>query len=754
MRYPTQVSNGGARHKLASALAAGLLAAMLLPAAAHAQDSGTGAITTGDAEADALIAEIERVTAQMVEAREQLRSDRLDPEVLLDAIGREPDAILEWVAAETRWLPYAGVLRGAGGVLMDRSGSSLDRALLLADLLARAGLEVRLANATLPEDTAAALAPEALERAPAPDTATVFALEDEIDGYRAGVRAAAQELAAEVDLLAEPVADVSDPADIIADHWWVQASSQGEWEDYDPLFAASTDAPARPPAETTVDPADIPEELRHSVSLRVVIERYEDGALIEEVPLEHTLSLGGDAPDASVELEFGTWVPPELSDRASETTDLAEGARLAASWRPWLRVDGQTVMGEWFSEAGRVEPPTTLAQAGALSEGLEGLSGLGSDSAQEEAVESWLTAAWIEYETAGPGIEARTERREILDLVGASRLDGGPADEQELGGDAADLARGLAFLGLSEILLQSAATHPDAFIDAYMENFIQLRPAFIALVFLGAGVEDERIGPSLASPETRPIDLLAMTSARDRWAASAAGFIGRPQVWSQHVFFEPGPEGIGSAQAVDIVMNDTGVMPGTDVDPRLVRLEQGILDTLVEHVLAASPDSLNTWDRFARRDAEGTTWSVLQPGSDPGAALAEALPAADLARMRAALARGESVVVANEPRHRGEVPFAEWWRIAEDGTALGVGYRGWGSDISEEAGVTQQISLKSLEPLLKQDRIVRRLRDLEATARRARLSGAYNPYAHLSVFADTQPIIVALARTLPFIYRM
>ncbi|MGA7689284.1 MAG: hypothetical protein WCA29_08640, partial [Jiangellales bacterium] len=131
-------NGGGIRHKLA--LLAVLIAVVALPAVSQAQSTDDGAITTGDADADALIAEIERVNADMVAARGQFRSDRLDPDVLLDVTGREPDDILEWVASETRWLPYEGALRGGRGVLMDRSGSSLDRALLLADLLERTGL--------------------------------------------------------------------------------------------------------------------------------------------------------------------------------------------------------------------------------------------------------------------------------------------------------------------------------------------------------------------------------------------------------------------------------------------------------------------------------------------------------------------------------------------------------------------------------------------------------------------------------------
>lgn len=752
MGYPEHRSNGGsARLKLALVMG---LAVSVLPTVAQGQDSDGGTITTGDPQADALIADIERVTAEFVEAREQFRSDRLDADALLDTIGREPDAILDWVAQETRWLPYEGALRGARGVLMDRSGSSLDRALVVADLLERSGLDVRLANATLPEAVASAAASAALARPWVPEPAPSFAGPEEIEGYRAAVDLAAEELAAEIGLLDEPAAAGREPAEVIADHWWVQAGADGQWHDYDPLLL--DEAEGRPPAEATVDPAELPADLRHTVTVRVVIERLEDGELVEAVPLAYTVPMGTGEPGKLVRLDFRAWVPPEDVAVANETTDAVEGARLSSSWRPRLTLDGQTVNGEWFSESGRIEAPGGLAQADALSGGLDALGGLGAEPAEPDAVESTLSATWIEYETDGPGVEPRTERRELLDLAGPSRDASSRVDAERLAGDEADVRRGLAFLGDTEILLQTAATHPDATLDALVENWIELRPALIALLFLAADVEDERIGPSLAAPETQPVDLMAMAGAREQWALSPSAFVGRPQVWSRHLFYEPGDEGGAASLAVDIVMNDTDVIPGSDTDPRLVRLEQGLLDTLIEHVLSATPDGLNTWERFARRGEEGVTWAVLAPGSEPDAGLAAALPPADLGRVRAALAQGEAVVVAAEPRLRGVEPFADWWRVSDDGSALGIGYRGWGTELTEE-GATTQPSMQTLAMRKEAIRVEQKLEEFRR-AYNAWIQRGGDPYAHLrdhpalvNPFDDTQPIIAALADTLPYI---
>jgi len=272
---------------------------------------------------------------------------------------------------------------------------------------------------------------------------------------------------------------------------------------------------------------------------------------------------------------------------------------------------------------------------------------------------------------------------------------------------------------------------------------IELRPALIALVFLKVGAEDERIGPSLSSPDLRPVALLAMTSARDRWATSPDTYLGQPNIWTRHHLIEPQSGELQSSDGVDIVINDVAVLPGRSPDPNLARLEQGILDTLVEHVLAGETESLNTWERFNRREAEGMEWTVLRPSAPIDESIASALPSADLVRMRESLDDGDSVVVAAEPRLRGEEPFADWWRISADGSSLGMGYRGWGQDIPEEGDATVEISLKSLQPLLDLGRKAASTRHL------VRLAGDV-PIA-VDAFAETMPIVDALLRVNGFL---
>src|SRR5258708_5726834 len=78
-----------------------------------------------------------------------LDRQQFDPQAVVEQMGRDPQKLFAWVRDNTQLRPYRGALRGPSGVLMDRFGNSLDRSLLLAEMLHGIGYESRLANATL-----------------------------------------------------------------------------------------------------------------------------------------------------------------------------------------------------------------------------------------------------------------------------------------------------------------------------------------------------------------------------------------------------------------------------------------------------------------------------------------------------------------------------------------------------------------------------------------------------------------------------
>jgi hypothetical protein len=646
-------------------------ATVLTAAPALGQDATVPGIEPlSQAEADEIIADIERVAALAAEELAAFSSDRLDPALVIAEAGDDPDALREWVAANTRWVPYQGALRGADGVLLDRLGSNLDRALLLASLLEDAGLEVRLARATLPADVAAAaLAAETERSLPAADAPAVITTVEELAGHRSAAQDTAAALA---DLVGAPPAAEDDAAlAALGDHWWVQAQVDGAWMDLDPLLGADG---ARPQAEATIAPDALPDDQAHRVTLRVQLEDWEPDGLATWLPLEHTWELGDGSPFPSAELSFEYAFDEEPAAPLESIEDIAAQADF---WRPLLWTDGERIRGEWFSTSGLDDDPTRNIISDQAEDAFGALSDLGAEEVAPTLSE--LSGVWLDYEVTRPGAEPISVRRELYDLLGADRPNaadlGHPMVSEE-----ERLTRNQALLGVTDILVQGATLHPDELLRAWLQSYVDNRSALIALTSVAAGREDDRILPSFEARQPAPIELLSMAMARSNWQPTPGGtFIGAPNVWSEHLVYEPGEDGLETVEAVDIVVNEVSATPRA-VDPWAARLEQGVLDTMVEHVLATTPGD-NTWARFS---ADPGGWTVARSAEDLDA-LGAALSDVELGRIRAQLDDGGVVVIGPTD---GAAP-ATWWHVdAASGTTLGLGQNGWGANLPENRSVS------------------------------------------------------------------
>jgi hypothetical protein len=657
---------------LASTLCVAMVAGT--PLAALTQDGPSGD--------DGVIAEWDAFIAEAAEALETERFDRLHPEVVVEATAGDPDALVEWVAAETRWVPYRGALRGAAGVLLDRTGSNLDRALLLADLLTRAGHDVRLAHAQLPVDTAR-VALEVERARPAAVIEEVPILLDEAEHRDARDRIP-DHAGSLVELSGLRVPGVDPEAAIgeISDHWWVQASIDGDWVDLDPLLRG--DDPAIEAAETMAA-ADLPDALRHAVTVRVVAERWSDHGVDEQIVLEHTERLAGVEALPALELTMGV---------ASETAAIADDASpldvadAATHWRPTLATPGDRLVGEWFSVRGDLEPPDPSLAGGAFGEGLGALDGMAGAPDDSGSV---LSAVWLEYELSRPGAAPYIERREIVDLLGGQRRSEAASIEPRVdAGEATE--RGLALSGSTSILLQNADAQAVHFVREGLRDLVDNRNAYIASALLALGSDDERIMPALSRASWRPLEVLGAITLRSTWGPNAEStYVGSPGVWTAHSLFDVVDGTLGYAMAIDVVQNPVEIFPALELDAARIRLEQGILDTMVEAVMLGDAVSPNTWRRFDARDADDDAWEAWRSAAEFAASTAFAsMPPAERARITEALMRGYLVVAATAPVTVLDEPHATWWRIdPEDGTTLGIGYRGWGSETTETLATNQ-----------------------------------------------------------------
>ncbi len=145
---------------------------------------------------------------------------------------------------------YRGSLRGARGTLWSQAGNSLDKSSLLIATLRANGTPARYQHGTLSDERAREL------------ILSMFPTTGGVVGY------------------VPEGATVSDPAndpDLLAearDHWWVEAYQNGQWVAMDPSFSYAA------PGATFTTPggaplAEPPNDLRHTVTFRLEIERYQ-----------------------------------------------------------------------------------------------------------------------------------------------------------------------------------------------------------------------------------------------------------------------------------------------------------------------------------------------------------------------------------------------------------------------------------------------------------------------------------------------
>ena len=105
------------------------------------------------------------VVSALEAAAKGIDRQSFDVAAVVEKVGRDPVKLFEWVRDETHFVPYQGLLRGPSGVLMDRLGNSLDRAMLLHAMLGSIGETARLARGVLTDEQAGSLLGKA-RRAP------------------------------------------------------------------------------------------------------------------------------------------------------------------------------------------------------------------------------------------------------------------------------------------------------------------------------------------------------------------------------------------------------------------------------------------------------------------------------------------------------------------------------------------------------------------------------------------------------------
>ncbi len=624
-------------------------------------------------------------------AARNLPRDSLEPQAVLEAVGRDPEKLFQWMRESTRWAPYRGVLRGPVGVLQDRLGNSLDRSLLLADLLRLAGIEAVLARGELDGATAARLLEEqALVRAPSageskppaakaartdPGTGgeggdnaiagAILEAQREAEEFR---RRTAECLRVLTPRLPGPPADVSgapqEALDAIRDHWWVRMRAGDDWNDLDLLDGEGKMGKALATMQETVDPDSIDVKLLHTVKVCLVVERWEEGELTEETAVDETL-IPFETLGCGISL---TCYPVDLPESARKKAVEAgpEGLKAVAlaakEWMPVLQIGKRRAAANGFTTSGRIveHAPFDMVTGLDKKKGVAGdILGGGEGEGEEPEEPAQLSALWLDFEIACPGRPSEKVRREIFDAIGPAARAAGSPELPHAGEERWRLDRGLALLTEVEIMTQAFDLAPASTVLLTLKAVLEGRQAILEFL---RSKEPRKADPAAkgrpakaAGKEAKameraeeileiltasiPGSLYRLASRRSDGRASNR-FIDRPNVLCRQRRWTLGPKGaVEVREMMDIATNDVGVLPGAPRGAWRARLEQGIADSIAEaEVVGGGGDPLNASEILARAEAqgvslvavaeaEGEAWKGLPAGGDARARMEEDLKA-------------------------------------------------------------------------------------------------------------------------------
>jgi hypothetical protein len=695
-------------------------------------------------------ARLERLFDALRELEKQLPRDHFEPAAIVEEVGKDPLALAQWVNSHTTLVPYRGTLRGPVGVLMDRMGNSLDRALLLHELLRLSGRQVRLARLQLsgaPLETLLA----ALQQGPVPsapgdavDEATVQDIVKRagidpaaVDPQRVALREARQQLGERVKgraraqaealltavkpHMAAPTADESGARrTALADHWFVQYRDGPVWVGLDAVPGRDTFEPLGEPA-TTMSASALPGDLHHRVRVRVVAEYWKDGRLQPTPVLDHVF-----APSAwlgqtvSLRTLPTNWPEARTLRAASDPQRALIDAALAQrAWTPVLVLGTRPIMKHAFTDDGRLIDPNsadensmqlgqnivdlTQRKLGGAG-GLLGLlpSGTGDSprpppSPGEPRPTPVLTAQWLEYELIAPGIPTEKVRRDVFDLLSPETRAARPVPRPELT-DPQKLERALALIHEVELLAVGTQVRPEYVTALRISRLLALR-SFITEAMASGNVD--ATPPPSAQP--MPSTLMDLAVARSAWSAAPERmYFDRPNLFAHWRGLRPGEQSrVLAREDLDIVSNHLAVRGADPAAAFQARLEQGVLDTNVEMVLLSKCAGCgirgNAAHLFGAGPARNEPWLVLAPRARVPDALA--LRPHVRARVNASAATGAIVALGFAPDATAGDSVA-WWTVdPRSGRALGIGPDGYGQSSVDYATLTQNI-LKQVVPFI------------------------------------------------------
>ena len=686
-----------------------LIAGMLLfPATARvalAADGGAGVLPAEPAirpaPQESPVASLARLLDQLSESARELSRDGFDYQAVIESIGRDPAKLTKWVKENTRLVPYSGLLKGPQGVLMDRVGNDLDRIILLAKLVNSSGYECRLARAKLADNEAEALiASMALK--PLPEIAgkpsdSYLTMNGEVDKQTQALMA-----------LVTPAIDFTKISQSLEtarladakDHWWIQYKLAGKWIDLDPdsdgkpLSRLGQGKPVFFVCANNDLAGKIPVELFHTVTFKVMIERWNNGKLEEE---------------PAVEAVFKTWEHPanhvylyhRLDDKKARTahppqatalSELKEPAALKTAllnqhgWRPILVVNGSAKGPKSFDETGTLfAPEGGAAQMGNAVSGAFG-SAL-NNGGTPKASQSVLTAEWVELSLARPGRAPIKIRREVFDSIGpAARAAAGNGPmPKPVYDEGQQIERAGALSGWTDHLVASCAFPWDYLKHQNTRRILDRRAAVLKAVGEPANPDNRALLQGVLAG-----DNLSLYSASRAMNSDRVTFQDQSNISSSSLRWRLGTDGAITANyAGDLAFNAVAATSSSSSEAYTETVRRGVADTCLEALIVgglpyhfptsqptdakvAEPPPSNTTEIFSLAARQGIQPILLRQATDPALI---AMQVSDDVRQRIALdlAAGNVIVVPAKAVTASGAQRIGWWRIdAATGSTVGV----------------------------------------------------------------------------------
>jgi hypothetical protein len=657
---------------------------------------------------------------RLEQALKRLPRDQFDPEAVVEQVGRDPDALFQWVRDQTDLLPYRGALRGPVGVLMDRGGNSLDRALLLAQCLESAGYPVRLANAKLPDDQARELLARCRLRAHA--DAADEGTSEELQAARRRLSQLVEQLMNAIGQAAgDPASTQAVEAAALADHWWVQRQNGGRWVDLDLAATEPGTGQALLPAQRTLalppgaGKLALPVAECQEVEFRAIIEAWRGDGLKTATVLHHVLR-PGQVFERSLRFSHSAGKAAAATEGRADDPGARQKLKDALIrqevYLPALWIDDRPITEASFTTTGAVEQNPQLDPAGKLAGGIGKTAGAfsalaGGDAEKDSGV---LTAEWIEYEVRVPGEAPLTVRRQVFDLLGPAARAAGVRKAPALS-EAQKLARALHLTGETRIFLQPCDLRVLFLQHRLARSSLKQKPIWLAMARGEINTPEKlaRAVTKLSMPDMATPSLAAARAGINPGATQV--FIDRPNIIHQRVWFEEDSTGeIMAYRGIDLAFTSTAALGAGAFRSRLV---QGVADTLAEHLALAAgePSGESTVTRLEAALAQGRKAVVVRPGDDTAALASLELTADGRARALADLAAGQILVLAGAAPGRWT-----WWRVdGRSGQTVGVLESGFNGSVSSERAVLEaeletmqssllrRVSSKELERMGKQE---------------------------------------------------